>query len=73
MDKQDSEKIKNTLSYVYGLDASVAIESENVGVVYLHKDELRRDADKAIEHATNYIKGRYPNMGVVVYNKNNRN
>ena len=73
MDKQDSEKIKNTLSYVYGLDASVAIESENVGVVYLHKDESRRDADKAIEHATNYIKGRYPKMSVIVFDKNEKN
>ncbi len=69
MDNRAKETLRNTLSYVYGLDSTITSESDSVNVIYIHKDNNREDADKAIEIATNYIRGRYPKMIVVVFDK----
>ena len=69
MDNKAKESLVNILSFVYGLESSIASESESVNVIYIYKDNKRKDADKAIEHATSYINGRYPNMGVIVFDE----
>lgn len=69
MEKSDLEKIKNKLSLVYGLKSSYAYENTSVSVVYIYKDPQRRDAESAIDQATKYIKGRYPKVNVLVYDK----
>lgn len=70
IEKRELESLQARLSMVYGLKSGIAVENTSVGVIYIHRDPQRKDADTAISQASSYIKGKYPKVNVIVYDEN---
>ena len=69
IERKQLETLQDKLSYIYGLQSGIAVENTSVGVIYLHRDPERPDADAAIKQASDYIKAKYPTVNIVVYDK----